>query len=137
MSDTVRRLFLYLLTAGAAAVVDIGAFALLSATRMSVIPSAGCSFCTAMGMNFLLTTRFAFRARASRRNFALFVMGAAVGLLVNVTLTSAAVIGWNKPRIIAKTIAIGATFLLNFWINARFVFRDASDHSSLTSQGVD
>ena len=114
----------YLLTGGAAASVDIGGFALLSSVQMPVVPAAACSFWVATLVNFMLSSRWVFRATANRQRYVLFLIGALIGLLINVAITSVCVIFLNLPRVTAKTIAIGITFLVNFWINARFVFRE-------------
>jgi putative flippase GtrA len=135
MPDTARKLVRYLFTGGTAAIVDIGGFGLLSFLQTPIIVAAACSFCMAMVVNFLLTSRWVFRAAATGQAFAFFLMGALFGLLVNVALTSVGVIYLDLPRIFAKTIAVGATFLLNFWINTR-IFRDESNCSPATSQGA-
>jgi putative flippase GtrA len=118
------RLARYFFTGGAAAVVDIGGFGLLSSLRIPIVIAAGSSFLLAAIVNFLLTSRWVFRTEARFRDFFIFLMGTILGLMLNVTLTAAGVIYLTLPRTAAKTIAIGATFLLNFWVNARVVFRN-------------
>jgi len=63
-------------------------------------------------------------------------MGALFALLVNVALTSVGSLYLTLPRVAAKTIAVGATFLLNFWINAHVVFRDPSNRHTATLRGT-
>jgi putative flippase GtrA len=120
-----RQALRYLFTGGATAVVDIGGFAMLSHVRMPVVPAAACSFLVALFVNFLLTSRWVFQAPVTSQRFALFAVAACLGAVVNVTTTSAWVIYAGLPWTVAKTIAVSLTFLLNFWINARFVFRRA------------
>ena len=134
MPETAGKLIRYLFTGGTAAIVDIGGFRLLSFLRTPIVAAAACSFCMAMVVNFLLTSRWVFRVKATGEVFAFFLMGAFLGLLVNVAVTSVGVIYLDLPRTVAKSIAIGTTFLLNFWINTR-VFRDESNRSAATSQG--
>jgi putative flippase GtrA len=124
MPDIGRKLRRYLFTGGAAAVADIGGFTLLSFARMPVVPAATCSFCVAVVVNFLLTSRWVFRAATAWRSFPVFLMAASFGLLLNVALTSLGVSYLELPWTIAKTIAVGATFVINFWINDHIVFRD-------------
>jgi putative flippase GtrA len=125
MSDTGRKLLRYAFTGGGAAIVDVGGFALMASVKMPVIAAAVCSFCAAAIVNFLLSSRWVFRTEATLQGFSLFVTGALMGLLVNVSITSLGVLYLALPRTVAKTIAVGTTFLLNFWINCRLVFGNA------------
>jgi len=116
----------YLFTGGAAVVVDIGGFQLLSLARIPVVVAASSSFALATAVNFLLTARWVFRIRANAWRYVLFLLGAALGGLVNVILTTVGVTYLEFPGVLAKTVGIGLTFLLNFWINAAVVFRPYS-----------
>jgi putative flippase GtrA len=113
----------YLLTGGAAAVVDIGGFAFLSAIHIPVVLAAACSFLVATLVNFFLGARWVFGAPANLQGYMLFLSGAMFGALVNVTLTAVGVTYLDLPRIAAKVIAVAVTFMANFWINALVVFR--------------
>jgi putative flippase GtrA len=125
----------YLLTGGTAAIVDIGGFGLLSSVRIPTILAAASSFCVASVVNYLLTSRLVFRATATSQGFVMFLMGACLCLPVNVAVTSLGMSYLGLPRAVAKTIAIGATFLLNFWINTRFVFdRESADCRSISAR---
>lgn len=117
-----NRIARYALTGGAAAVVDVGGFALLAASGVQVVPAATCSFLAATVVNFLLTSRWVFSQRATVRRYALFLPGTLLSLVVNVTITSICAIELGLPRGISKVVAVGMTFLLSYWINARFVF---------------
>lgn len=123
MASTAGALLRYLMTGGTAAAVDIGGFALLSWTRVPLVFAAACSFGAATVVNFLLSSRWVFRATPTQRKYLVFLMGAVLGLLVNVGLTYIGIMYLELPRTPAKALAIGTTFLLNFWINARVVFR--------------
>ena len=109
--------------------VDIGGFACFSVTPIPTILAATCSFLAATVVNFLLTSRFVFRVTATVRRYLDFVAGSLLSLLVNVSLTSIGAILLAIPRTEAKTIAVGITFILSFWINHRLVFRRELDPS--------
>ena len=117
-----RSLARYAVTGGAAAIVDIGGFACLSAASVPTILAATCSFLAATVVNYLLTAWFVFSATATVKRYVAFLAGSLFALLINVSLTSAGVIFLSVPRTMAKTVAVGVTFFLNFWVNARLVF---------------
>ena len=123
MIATFKRLLLYILTGGTAAIVDIGGFGLLCAGNMPVVLAAAFSFCTSAIVNFVLTARYVFKATATPQRFAVFFPAALVGLVINVLVTTICATYFSLPRLLAKTIAIGITFLLSFSINEYFVFR--------------
>ena len=122
MRSFAKSLVRYALTGGAAAVVDIGAFAFLSAASVPAIVAATLSFLTATVANYILTAWFVFSATPSARRYVTFLAGSLFALLINLSLTLTGVILFSIPRTTAKTVAVGMTFLLNFWINARLVF---------------
>ncbi len=126
MSGTPRALLQYLVTGGTAAVVDIQGFALLCSAGVPVPAAAACSFAVATIVNFVLTSRWIFHATPTRRRYLAFLAGACIALILNVALTTVGAIYLGLPSVIAKAAAIAATFLLNFWINLRVVFRDVS-----------
>jgi putative flippase GtrA len=117
-----RSLARYAVTGGVAAVVDIGGFACLSAASMPTVLAATCSFLAATVVNYLLTAWFVFSVTVSVRRYVTFLAGSLFALLINVSLTSTGVILLSVPRTMAKTIAIGVTFFVNFWVNARLIF---------------
>jgi putative flippase GtrA len=116
------RLFRYFLTAGTASVVDIGGFALLCLTALPIAVSAIASFCVATVVNYVLSSRHAFKAAPSLQGYGLFLLGAVFGLLVNVSVTLLAA-HLGLPPVFAKILGVGVAFLVNFWINLRVVFR--------------
>ena len=122
MPPLVRKLFRYVLTAGTAAVVDVGGFVVLIGWAVRVVPAAVLSFAAAAVVNYLLTSRFVFAREASARGFALFFVAALFGLAVNVAVTVLAATSLGLPAAPAKLMGVGVAFLANFAINAGIVF---------------
>jgi putative flippase GtrA len=126
MTELFTKLFRYFLTAGVASIVDVGGFALLCLTPLPLAASAIASFCVAAVVNYLLSSRFAFHRAATMRGFGLFFAAAMGGLAVNVAVTLAATKYLGLMPVLAKIAGVGIAFLVNFWINARIVFRAPS-----------
>jgi len=112
----------YFFTAGAAAIVDVGGFAILCAI-FPIAVSAVTSFCAATIVNYLLSSRFAFHRMPSLRGFGLFFVAAVGGLLVNVSVTVIGSLCVGIAPVLAKIVGVGIAFLFNFWLNLRVVFR--------------
>lgn len=125
-SAILRKFSGYFLTGGTAAVVDAGGFALLHGFGVSVPVAAVLSFLVAAVVNYLLTTKFVFGQAATSRQFALFIAMAAVGLVINAGLTVAAASLLAVPAPLAKVLAIGLTFCVNFCLNYFVVFKTSS-----------
>jgi putative flippase GtrA len=121
-----HKLVRYFFTAGAAAIVDVGGFALLCLTPIPIAVSAVTSFCLATIVNFLLTSRYVFNRPATVRGFGLFFVAAVGGLVVNVSVTLLGSMHFGIPPVLAKLIGVGSAFLVNFWLNLRIVFRRPS-----------
>lgn len=117
-----HKLVRYFFTAGAAAVVDIGGFALLCLTPLPVAVSAVTSFCAATVVNYLLSSRYAFHRAPSLRGFGLFFAAAVGGLVVNVSVTLLGTVCLGIAPVLSKVIGVGMAFLVNFWLNLRIVF---------------
>lgn len=113
----------YGLTAGTAAVVDIGGFVVLVALAVPLVPAAIASFVAAAVVNYLLTARFVFGQQASRRAFVRFFAAALVGLAINVGVTVLAATQLGLPPRLAKIAGVGVAFCFNFALNALLVFR--------------
>ncbi len=122
-SRTSNQLVRYLFTGGTAAIVDIGAFMFMLDLGSEVAFAATCSFAGAAVVNYLLTSRFVFASKASRRQFLLFVLAATIGLAVNVGVTYLKVTQFGIAPPLAKVLGIGTAFLLNFTLNKMVVFR--------------
>jgi putative flippase GtrA len=116
----------YVVTGGIAAVFDAGGFALLHQAGTPIALAAVVSFLVAAVVNFQLSSNFVFMQAPSRRSFALFLSMATLGLIINAGLTVAISNTVGLPPEIAKILAIGATFVVNFLLNYFVVFRAGS-----------
>ena len=123
MSRVSGKLLRYFLTAGVAAVVDVGGFAALCSIHIPIAVAAVTSFCLAAVVNFLLSSRFVFGHAPTVRGFGLFFVAALGGLMVNVSVTLVGSLYLGIPAVLAKTMGVGTAFLVNFWLNLRVVFR--------------
>lgn len=117
----------YLVSGGIASIFDAGGFALLHQGGIPTGIAAVTSFLVAAVVNFQLSSNFVFMQPPSRRSFALFVSMAALGLGINAGLTVAISNAVGLPPEIAKIVAIGATFIVNFLLNYFVVFRARSE----------
>ena len=124
MRTAIGQFARYFVTAGIAAVVDVGGFALLYRAGLPIAVAAVLSFGLAAIVNYLLTARLVFGSRRSSRQFALFLGFATVGLLINVGLTLIFVERAGFLPEAAKICAIGIAFFANFSMNKFIVFRD-------------
>jgi putative flippase GtrA len=120
---SLSKLIRYFFTAGTAAIVDVGGFALLCFITIPIGAAAVASFCLATVVNFLLTSRWVFNKTPTVRGFGLFFVAALGGLTVNVSVTLVGSLYLGIAPVIAKIAGVGTAFLLNFWLNLRFVFR--------------
>jgi putative flippase GtrA len=118
-----HKLVRYFFTAGTAAIVDVGGFAVLCLTPIPIAASAVTSFCLATVVNFALTSRYVFSRAPTVRGFGLFFVAAVGGLIVNVSVTLFGSLYLSVPPVLAKAAGVGTAFLLNFWLNLRIVFR--------------
>jgi putative flippase GtrA len=121
-----HKLLRYFFTAGAAAIVDVGGFALLCLTPLPIAASAVASFCAATVVNYLLTSRYVFNRASTLRGFGLFFVAAVGGLIVNVSMTLVGSLYFGIAPVLAKLVGVGTAFLVNFWLNLRIVFRTPS-----------
>jgi len=123
MRDTAVQLARYLLTGGAAAVVDIGGFAILYRLGLPIAAAATLSFCVATVVNYALTARFVFGSGATARGSGLFFAVALVGLAINVGATVILSSRFGLLPELAKVGGVGIAFLANFAMNKLIVFR--------------
>ena len=126
VSDTLGKLLRYTLTGGSAAVIDLGAFALLYPAALSLPLAATASFLLAAVENYVFTSYFVYKQALGVRRFGAFLLTASIGLAVNVGVTFAAAAFLGVPPLIAKIAGIGVAFLLNFSLNTLIVFRKKS-----------
>jgi putative flippase GtrA len=124
--ETGLKLLRYGLTAGTAAIVDAGGFAILIGLGFSPAPSAVSSFVVAVLVNYWLSSRYVFGDVRSIPGFALFFAVALLGLSVNVGVTLIAIYQFGVMPILGKILGIGIAFLVNFALNLRIVFRKGS-----------
>jgi len=122
VKDTLLRVGRYGLTGGAAAVVDLGVFALLCPALLPVGPAATVSFLAAVGVNYTLTSRYVFANSLNRKRFYRFFVFAVLGLLINVSATVAVARLLPVKPVVAKFCGIGIAFFFNYLFNAKFVF---------------
>ena len=124
-----RQLAGYAITGGLAAVVDVGVFWVLAQHQPALV-AAALSFAMAAAVNYRLSATWVFHCEWRNLRQALrFALFAAVGGAVNAGVT-AALAGWmgalgpwgTTP---AKVAGIGVAFLVNFAMNARWVFSGA------------
>jgi len=118
-----NKLVRYFFTAGTAAVVDVGGFAMLRLALVPIAISAVTSFCVATVVNYILSSRYAFNKAPSLRGYGLFFIAAVGGLIVNVAVTLIGSFYVGMAPVVAKIAGVGTAFLFNFWLNLRVVFR--------------
>ena len=118
---TARALRRYVVTGGAAAVIDLCGFLVLIALGTNVLPAAILSFLAANVANFRLSARYAFGHAPNVRRYPRFLGASLLGLGVNVAGTAAAA-ALGAPALLAKTFGIGVAFAVNFALNRLFVF---------------
>lgn len=117
------KLVRYFFTAGTAALVDVGGFALLGLIPTPIAIAAVVSFSAAAVVNYLLSSRYAFYTAPTLRGFGLFFVAALGGLTVNVAVTLIGSLYIGLAPVLAKILGVGTAFLVNFWLNLRLVFR--------------
>lgn len=123
----------YLLTGGAAAVVDLGGFAVLHRTGMPIAAAAVASFCAAALVNYGLTARFVFAVRPSIRHFLLFLAFATIGLAINVGVTVLLSTTFGLPPDLGKLGGIAVAVIVNFAMNKWIVFAAGPPSAPSTS----
>jgi putative flippase GtrA len=112
----------YFVTAGFAAVVDIGGFWALASIGLTIALAAGVSFMVAAVVNYALSTRFVFRQPASLGGFGRFLSAAVVGLGINVGVTTLLAHQGLAP-VLAKVAGVGSAFIVNYVLVTLLVFR--------------
>jgi putative flippase GtrA len=114
----------YLVTGGAAAIVDIGGFHLLAPVMGGVLLPAVLSFLVAAVVNYSLSSVWVFRRQwRSIRRVALFLLFASVGLAINAGATWVLASTLPIHATFAKIGGVAIAFVANFLMNAFFVFR--------------
>lgn len=125
-----RKLAQYFVTAGVAAIVDIGGFALLLGVGAALVPAAMASFLAANVVNYVLTSSYVFKTAPSLRRYPVFLAAAAAGFVVNVAVTALSAHLLHLAPVLAKTTGVGIAFFANFALNAVFVFPTRPDETT-------
>lgn len=119
--------FTYFIVGGAAAIVDIGGFMLLTGIwRIHWFWAALASFVVSAIVNYLLSIRFVFESGVRFRRhheFALVVLVSVIGLGCNEAALWVMITAAGLGRLPAKVIATGVVFLWNYSARQRFIFR--------------
>ncbi|PDT24991.1 GtrA family protein [Rhizobium hidalgonense] len=113
----------YVFTGGLAAFVDLSVFRFLLAFGMPLSLSATSSWLIAAAVNYSVTSRYVFNQAISRKRALLFLIGALLGLSINVCVTLNLVKQVGLSPLWAKLFGIGTAFVFNFLINLLWVFR--------------
>lgn len=119
----VRKFIGYFGTGGCAAIVDAGGFWALNSIGAPTAQAAIASFCSAAVVNYIMSSLLVFGAQTSLRRFLIFFSFAALGLVLNTSITLACISAFPIPPVLAKVMAIGIVFVVNFYINVTVVFR--------------
>ncbi len=122
-SGMVSKFTRYIFTGGAAAVVDLLGFRILLLIAPSIVFAAVVSWLIAAFVNYNLTRRFVFNRAASPKGALHFLVGAAIGLCVNVGATLLFVTQFGFDPFLSKLTGIGIAFIFNFLLNALWVFK--------------
>jgi putative flippase GtrA len=112
------------------ATVDVGLFSLLHLyVGLPIIPANLTSWCVAVTNSYVLNSMITFAAESGRRlNFKSYITFAATqagGLIAN-TIT-VVVASYLVHVLIAKVLAVGASFVVDFTLSHLIVFRRRSD----------
>ncbi|SCB58106.1 Putative flippase GtrA (transmembrane translocase of bactoprenol-linked glucose) [Rhizobium aethiopicum] len=113
----------YVFTGGLAAFVDLTVFRGLLALDVPLAVSATSSWLVAAAVNYSVTSRYVFNQAISRKRASLFLIGALLGLSINVCVTLILAQQVGLSPLWAKFFGIGTAFTFNFLINLLWVFR--------------
>jgi putative flippase GtrA len=122
MEHLLKKLYGYFITAGTAAIIDIGGFNILYQNRVNIYLAASVSFIVAAIVNYQLTSRFVFNTNPSKNSFYKFFSIALLGMAINVLITVFLINVHNINPMLSKLIAIGIAFFVNFYLNLKIVF---------------
>ncbi len=113
----------YVFTGGLAAFVDLTMFRCMLALGVSLGLSATSSWVIAAAVNDSVTSRYVFNQAISRKRASMFLIGALVGLSINVSVTLIFAQQVGLLPMWAKFLGIGTAFAFNFLINLLWVFK--------------
>ncbi len=124
------RIVRYFFVGAAAAVVDIGLFALLVyGFGWHYLVAGACTFVLATTVNYVLSVRHVFESGARfahAHEIAMVFAVSAIGLAVNQGVLYAGVEFLALPAVLAKIGATGVVFFWNYGARAHFVFKPAA-----------
>ncbi|MGA8699535.1 MAG: GtrA family protein [Xanthobacteraceae bacterium] len=118
------QFFLYLIVGGLSFFVDIGAFIMLRAIEVPVIPASVASFSLATGANYLLSVVVAFERGRFHRSIEMlrFLSVVLVGLGLNTLLVWSFVFRCSIDPAAAKIVAVPIVLVWNYFGRRLFVF---------------
>lgn len=128
---SLRALFLQLMSFGLIGFINAGVdtavfFLALATVTSNLVAANACAWLVAVSGSYLLNSRFTFAAnsggRFSFRDYYMFAATQVGGFLANTTILLLA--APYVPLIVAKILAIGGGFLVNFTLARAIVFRE-------------
>lgn len=120
--DEIKKVLAYAAAGGVAAVVDIGIFTALFHQVDNHVVLAAFSFMIAAVVNYCLSSFYVFQTSLSFKRFLLFLYFAAIGFVINVSLTIAALSLISTNPAVAKLFGVGVAFFFNYVLNRTLVF---------------
>ncbi|HSX38033.1 MAG TPA: GtrA family protein [Chlamydiales bacterium] len=119
------QLFLYFWVGAVCCCIDLGVFACLSWLELlPLVLASALSFILATLINYLLSFKFVFDGGNLPRinQIARLFLVSLIGLAINSLFFWALLVNSAMTPVLAKFIAIGATFFWNFWGRKKFVY---------------
>jgi putative flippase GtrA len=125
-----QQLTAYLLTGGAAALVQIGLlYVLTEVFSIWYLYSSAIAFVAAVVLNFLFQKQFTFREsanRSTRWQFTAFFILAVLNLCISTAVLTLLVEFGGVYYILAQIAIIGALAIFNFMIYRAYIFKETS-----------
>jgi len=126
ISAQIKQFFLYCIGGGFAFIIDVGGlYVFTEYLKIWYIFSATLSFILAAIFNYLFQRFITFKSvdKNISRQFILFVIVAAIGLLINNTLLYLLVELAGIWYIFAKVLTAAIVLVWNFFVNKKFTFK--------------
>ena len=126
ISAQIKQFFLYCVGGGLAFIIDVGGlYVFTEYLKIWYIFSATLSFILAAIFNYLFQRFITFKSvdKNISRQFILFVIVAAIGLLINNTLLYLLVELAGIWYIFAKVLTAAIVLVWNFFVNKKFTFK--------------
>lgn len=127
LSQTTKEVIRYLVAGTIAFLVDLSTLVgLTELLQINYLVANICGFCLAVSVSYVLCTNWVFETRRLQcvvSEFGIFAGVALLGLLVNELSMWALVDGGNIHYALAKVVATGVVFMLNFILRKIFLFR--------------